>query len=98
MVDEYQDTNYAQARLVETLVAAHRNILVVADDDQAIYKFRGASLANLERFSRTYPDHARVVLSHNYRSAGPIVSAAAAVIGAADPTSRMRKALTESPA
>ncbi len=93
MVDEYQDTNYAQARLVETLVAAHRNILVVADDDQAIYKFRGASLANLERFSRTYPDHARVVLSHNYRSAAPIVSAAAAVIGAADPTSRIAKTL-----
>ncbi len=42
MVDEYQDTNYAQARLVETLVASHRNILVVADDDQSIYKFRGA--------------------------------------------------------
>jgi DNA helicase-2/ATP-dependent DNA helicase PcrA len=93
MVDEYQDTNYAQARLVETLVAAHRNILVVADDDQAIYKFRGASLANLDRFSRTYPDHARVVLSHNYRSAAPIISAAGAVIGAADPASRIAKTL-----
>ncbi|MGH7722874.1 MAG: ATP-dependent helicase [Candidatus Dormibacteria bacterium] len=93
MVDEYQDTNYAQARLVETLVAAHRNILVVADDDQAIYKFRGASLANLERFSRTYPEHARVTLSHNYRSTAPVVEAAAAVIGAADPTSRIAKTL-----
>ena len=94
MVDEYQDTNYAQARLVETLVEAHHNILVVADDDQAIYKFRGASLANLDRFSRIYPGHARVVLSHNYRSRSAIVGAARAVISAADPASRIVKALT----
>jgi DNA helicase-2/ATP-dependent DNA helicase PcrA len=93
MVDEYQDTNYAQARLVETLVAAHRNILVVADDDQAIYKFRGASLANLDRFSRTYPGHARVVLSHNYRSTPAIVRAAGAIIAVAQPTSRIAKTL-----
>lgn len=93
MVDEYQDTNYAQARLVETLVAAHHNILVVADDDQAIYKFRGASLANLERFSRTYPGHARVILSHNYRSTAPIVSAGQQVIGVAHATSRIAKTL-----
>ncbi len=94
MVDEYQDTNYAQSRLVETLVESHRNVLVVADDDQAIYKFRGASLANLERFSRIYPGHARVVLSHNYRSTAPIVAAAGAVIAAADPRSRISKTLT----
>ncbi|HEY7927468.1 MAG TPA: ATP-dependent helicase, partial [Candidatus Dormibacteraeota bacterium] len=93
MVDEYQDTNYAQARLVETLVASHRNILVVADDDQAIYKFRGASLANLDRFSRTYPEHARVTLSHNYRSTAPIVIASQSIIGAADPASRIAKTL-----
>jgi DNA helicase-2/ATP-dependent DNA helicase PcrA len=93
MVDEYQDTNYAQARLVETLVGSHRNILVVADDDQAIYKFRGASLANLDRFSQTYPGHARVTLTHNYRSTAHIVAAASAVIGAADPASRIAKAL-----
>jgi DNA helicase-2/ATP-dependent DNA helicase PcrA len=93
MVDEYQDTNYAQARLVETLVQAHRNLLVVADDDQAIYKFRGASLANLDRFSRTYPEHIRVVLAHNYRSTAPIVAAASAVIGAANPATRIAKTL-----
>jgi DNA helicase-2/ATP-dependent DNA helicase PcrA len=93
MVDEYQDTNYAQARLVETLVTAHRNILVVADDDQAIYKFRGASLANLDRFSRVYPDHASVILSHNYRSHTPVMTAAQSVIGAADPASRIAKTL-----
>jgi DNA helicase-2/ATP-dependent DNA helicase PcrA len=93
MVDEYQDTNHAQARLVETLVASHRNILVVADDDQAIYKFRGASLANLDRFSRIYPDHASITLSHNYRSTAPIVAASQAVIAAANPASRLAKTL-----
>ncbi len=93
MVDEYQDTNYAQARLVETLVASHRNILVVADDDQAIYKFRGASLANLDRFSRIYPEHASITLSHNYRSTAAIVAASQAVIGAANPASRIAKSL-----
>ena len=93
MVDEYQDTNYAQARLVETLVASHRNILVVADDDQSIYKFRGASRANIDRFGRTYPGHARVVLSHNYRSTAAIVAAAEHVIAAADPASRIAKHL-----
>ncbi|MHB8717368.1 MAG: ATP-dependent helicase [Candidatus Dormibacteria bacterium] len=93
MVDEYQDTNYAQARLVETLVASHRNILVVADDDQSIYKFRGASRANIDRFGRTYAGHARVVLSHNYRSTAPIVGAAERVIAAADPASRITKHL-----
>ena len=93
MVDEYQDTNYAQARLVETIVDSHHNILVVADDDQAIYKFRGASLANLDRFSRIYPGHARISLAHNYRSAASIAAAATAVIGAADPASRIAKTL-----
>ena len=65
MVDEYQDTNYAQAKLVETLVSCHRNLFVVADDDQSIYKFRGASRANLDRFSREYPEHRQLVLTHN---------------------------------
>ncbi len=93
MVDEYQDTNYAQARLVETLVASHHNILVVADDDQAIYKFRGASLANLDRFSRTYPGTRGSALTHNYRSTPAIVAAATAIIAIANPTSRIAKTL-----
>jgi len=93
MVDEYQDTNFAQARLVETLVSDHHNLLVVADDDQAIYKFRGASLANLDRFSQNYPRHKRVVLDVNYRSTPQIVSAAAAVIDQAPATSRIGKDL-----
>ena len=94
MVDEYQDTNFAQARLVETLVESHHNLLVVADDDQAIYKFRGASLANLRRFEQIYPDHVRVVLSRNYRSTAQVVAVSTAVIGAADPASRIGKTLT----
>ncbi|HKR99153.1 MAG TPA: ATP-dependent DNA helicase, partial [Candidatus Dormibacteraeota bacterium] len=93
MVDEYQDTNFAQARLVETLVADHGNILVVADDDQAIYKFRGASRANLDRFRRTYRELHEVVLSSNYRSTAPIVAAAASIIAGAPPATRIDKRL-----
>jgi DNA helicase II / ATP-dependent DNA helicase PcrA len=93
MVDEYQDTNFAQARLVETLVAEHRNVLVVADDDQAIYKFRGASLANLNRFRRLYPDAPTIVLGRNYRSTRQIVTSCRAVIDTAAAASRIPKAL-----
>jgi DNA helicase II / ATP-dependent DNA helicase PcrA len=93
MVDEYQDTNYAQAKLVETLVSGHRNLFVVADDDQSIYKFRGASRANLDRFSREYPEHRQLVLTHNYRSTDQIVTASRAVIGVANPATRIEKHL-----
>ncbi|HEV7678690.1 MAG TPA: ATP-dependent DNA helicase [Candidatus Dormibacteraeota bacterium] len=93
MVDEYQDTNYAQARLVETLVASHQNVLVVADDDQAIYKFRGASLANLNRFRRVYPEHRTVVLRRNYRSTRQVVTTCRAVIATAAEHSRIAKDL-----
>jgi DNA helicase-2/ATP-dependent DNA helicase PcrA len=93
MVDEYQDTNFAQARLVETLVEAHGNLLVVADDDQSIYKFRGASLANLDRFQRLYPEHHKVILDCNYRSSTEIVGASRAIITAAQPESRIEKHL-----
>jgi DNA helicase-2/ATP-dependent DNA helicase PcrA len=93
MVDEYQDTNYAQARLVETLVQSHRNVLVVADDDQAIYKFRGASLANLNRFRRMYGDARTIVLRRNYRSTRQIVTTCRAVIDTAAAASRIPKEL-----
>jgi len=96
MVDEYQDTNYAQARLVETLVEAHRNVLVVADDDQAIYKFRGASLANLNRFRRMYDGARTIVLGRNYRSTRQIVTTCRAVIDAAAAASRISKDLVAS--
>jgi len=93
MVDEYQDTNYAQARLVETLVGGRGNVLVVADDDQAIYKFRGASLANLDRFRRRHPGHRTITLGRNYRSTRQIVAACRLLIGAALPESRIDKEL-----
>ena len=92
MVDEYQDTNYAQAKLVETLVSGHRNLFVVADDDQSIYKFRGASRANLDRFSREYPEHRQLVLTHNYRSTEQIVTASRAVIYGRQPGDAHREA------
>ena len=93
MVDEYQDTNFAQAKLVETLTAAHGNVLVVADDDQSIYKFRGASRANLDRFSRVYPGHRSITLTHNYRSSDEIVAASRHVIAGAAADTRIPKQL-----
>ena len=73
LVDEFQDTNHAQYELVRLLCEPRRNITVVGDDDQAIYKFRGASIENILRFQSDYPDTTRVVLTHNYRSAQSIL-------------------------
>lgn len=93
MIDEYQDTNFAQARLVETLCAGHSNVLVVADDDQSIYKFRGASRANLDRFARVYPGHRSITLTHNYRSTEHIVATSRTVIAGAAADTRIVKQL-----
>jgi DNA helicase-2/ATP-dependent DNA helicase PcrA len=76
LVDEFQDTNYAQFELVKLLAAQHRNITVVGDDDQAIFRFRGASISNILGFDATYPDARRVVLVRNYRSGQQILDAA----------------------
>jgi DNA helicase-2/ATP-dependent DNA helicase PcrA len=94
MVDEFQDTDYAQSRLIDALIAGHRNIFVVADDDQSIYKFRGASRANLDRFEAAHPDRVKLILSRNYRSTPQIVEASRLIIGGADPGSRIEKGLT----
>ena len=80
MVDEFQDTNFAQSRLLELLTGPERNLCVVGDDDQSIYKFRGASVANLRRFRTVYPDATVIRLEDNYRSRGPILRAAARLI------------------
>ena len=80
MVDEFQDTNFAQSRLLELLAGAERNLCVVGDDDQSIYKFRGASVANLRRFHAVFPDAAVIRLEENYRSRGPILRAAGRLI------------------
>ncbi len=83
MVDEFQDTNSAQAAMVERLVAAHRNLMVVADDDQAIYRFRGASRLNIERFRRGFAEAREIRLLTNRRSTPQIVAVAQAVIAQA---------------
>jgi len=80
LVDEYQDTNHAQYRLVKMLAAGHRNICVVGDSDQSIYAFRGADIRNILEFQRDYPDARVVVLDRNYRSTQTILDAANAVI------------------
>ena len=79
-VDEYQDTNHAQFRLTELLAGKFRNIMVVGDDDQSIYKFRGATIENILNFDRTYPDAKVIKLEQNYRSTKMILDAANAVI------------------
>ncbi len=91
MVDEFQDSNFAQSRLLEMLAARHRNLAVVGDDDQSIYKFRGASLANLTRFTRLFPEARVVRLEQNYRSSANILRAANGLIAANE--GRMAKRL-----
>ena len=76
LVDEYQDTNFAQGMLLGLLVDAHRNVTVVGDDDQAIYRFRGASQKNLLDFQREFPDAEVVRLERNHRSGRRILTAA----------------------
>ncbi|HET8576632.1 MAG TPA: ATP-dependent helicase, partial [Methylomirabilota bacterium] len=76
LVDEFQDTNYAQFELVKLLAAKHRNVAVVGDDDQAIFRFRGASMSNILDFDRTYADARKVILKENHRSPQAILNTA----------------------
>jgi len=80
LVDEYQDTNYAQYLIVKKLAAAHHNICVVGDDAQSIYAFRGANIQNILNFKKDYPETKVFKLEQNYRSTQFIVNAANAVI------------------
>lgn len=79
-VDEFQDTNYAQLELTLLLSAKYKNIMVVGDDDQSIYKFRGAVVDNIINFNKHYDDTAIVKLEENYRSTSTILNAANRVI------------------
>lgn len=80
LVDEYQDTNYAQYLILKRLAALRENICVVGDDAQSIYAFRGANIENIFNFRKDYPDHAVYKLEQNYRSTSNIVSAANSII------------------
>lgn len=79
-IDEYQDTNPAQFRLVTLLAGLHKNLMVVGDDDQSIYKFRGATIENILTFDSTYTNAKVIKLEQNYRSTKTILDAANAVI------------------
>lgn len=85
MVDEFQDTNWAQYELIKLLAGKERNITVVGDDDQAIYKFRGASLANILQFRDDFPEAKTVALTQNYRSYREILDTAYGFIKKNDP-------------
>ena len=85
LVDEFQDTNYAQWELLKALARPEGNLTVVADDDQSIYKFRGAAVSNLLSFTEVYPQAAVVVLNDNYRSGQAILDAAVRLIRHNDP-------------
>ncbi len=80
LIDEYQDTNRAQYRLVRLLTAQRKNLCVVGDDDQSIYKFRGADISNILNFEKDYPEAKVIKLEQNYRSTENILGAAGAVV------------------
>lgn len=91
MVDEYQDTNTAQFELIRLLAGKYKNLCVVGDDDQSIYKFRGANIYNILNFEKHYPDAVTIKLEQNYRSTQNILDAANGVI--ANNVGRKRKSL-----
>ncbi len=85
LVDEFQDTNYVQFELIKMLAAEHRNLTVVGDDDQSIFRFRGASLSNILGFEEVFPEADRIVLTRNYRSTQSILDASYRLIRHNDP-------------
>lgn len=85
LVDEFQDTNYAQYQMVKLLAGASANITVVADDDQSIYKWRGAAISNIVNFTKDYPDARCEVLCQNYRSTQRLLDSAYKLIRHNDP-------------
>ena len=80
LVDEFQDTNNVQYRLVNLLVGKNKNLFIVGDEDQSIYAFRGANIENINKFKKDYPDYHLVLLEENYRSTNTILNAANQII------------------
>ncbi|HSX58402.1 MAG TPA: ATP-dependent DNA helicase [Candidatus Saccharimonadales bacterium] len=85
LVDEYQDTNYSQNELVKLLASSHKNLTVVGDDDQSIYKFRGASISNILQFKKDFPKAEQIVLTVNYRSTQELLDSSYRLIKFNDP-------------
>jgi len=94
LVDEFQDTNFAQYVLLKHLAAGHNNIFVVGDPDQSIYRWRGADYRNVQRFEQDYPNAQVILLEQNYRSKQTILDAAMAVIDR-NPHRRRKSLFTE---
>lgn len=80
LVDEFQDTNLAQYQLLMHLVSYHKNLFVVGDEDQSIYRWRGADYRNIQRFENDFPDNQKILLEQNYRSTQTVLNVAQAVI------------------
>ena len=91
LVDEFQDTNQAQYTLLYYLASQHKNIFVVGDEDQSIYRWRGADYHNVQRFMKDFPEAEKILLEQNYRSTQTILNAAVAVIN--ENTNRTEKKL-----
>ncbi len=94
LVDEFQDTNFAQYVLLKHLASGHNNIFVVGDPDQSVYRWRGADYRNVQRFEQDYPDAQVILLEQNYRSKQTILDAAMAVIDR-NPHRRRKSLFTE---
>ncbi len=94
LVDEFQDTNFAQYVLLKHLAAVHNNIFVVGDPDQSVYRWRGADYRNVQRFEQDFPDAKVILLEQNYRSKQTILDAAMAVIDR-NPHRRRKSLFTE---
>ncbi len=96
LVDEFQDTSYVQLEILRLLTMDHRNIAAVGDDDQSIYRFRGASPRSIVNFGERFGEHTRIELELNYRSAPAIIAAARGVVGMIGSERRVNKRLTAS--